>query len=268
MDEKAAHILVLDSGLGGLSVRGAITKTLPYAPLIYVADNAAFPYGNRSADEIFARAKHVIKTVAHTHKIALIVIACNTLSTLCLDALRGVFTYPFVGTVPAIKVAARDSITKRFTLLATPNTARSDYTKYLITTHAKECLVDVVGAAHLAEMAEAQLLGEAVDDRRIEQEIAPCFFDDANGKTDMIVLGCTHYPFLFTQMQKVSPWPVTMIDPALAIAKQTARLWLPTMAQGDSHAYVTKSDGIAQYETVFARFGFHNVRPLFHDGVH
>lgn len=262
MNEKSAYILVLDSGLGGLSVLDAITKTLPSAPLIYVADNAAFPYGNRSAEDIFARAKHVIEKVARTHTIALIVIACNTLSTLCLESLRAAMDYSFVGTVPAVKIAARESITKRFTLLATPNTVRSDYTKQLIAMHAKDCLVDVVGAAHLAEIAEAWLLGESVDETRIAQEIAPCFYDDAHGKTDAIVLGCTHYPFLLHHMQKASPWQVIMIDPSLAIARQTARLWQPVGAQGDLLAYVTKSEKMSDYETVFARFGFYHLKTL------
>lgn len=252
-----SSILVLDSGLGGLSVLSALSTSLPGAPLVYVADTGAFPYGKRSAHDIFTRASHVIAQAAEAHRIALAVVACNTLSTLCLAELRAAHSMPFVGTVPAIKVAAERSRSKRFTLLATPNTADSAYSLDLIQRFASGCHVDRVGAPNLARIAESFLLDGQYDEALLAADIAPCFHDDAMGRTDTIVLGCTHYPFLADAIQQRAPWPVALIDPSLAIAQQAGRLW-----KGDAgshahrHAYVTRAGDVARYAPVFARFGF------------
>lgn len=268
MHSRRAHILVLDSGLGGLSVLAAIADTMPHAPLIYVADNAAFPYGNMRASALLSHVKQVIDLIMQRHNIALVVVACNTLSTLCLPALRAAYDCTFVGTVPAIKTAARDSRSRRFTVLATPNTARSETLAALISAHASDCRVDIIAATHLAGLAERLLLGEPIEASLVAQEIRVGFLDDAQGKTDTIVLGCTHYPFLLPLMHQVSPWPVLMIDPALAIAKQTARVWPETflpLAEDErtSLAYVTRADTAMTYAPVFARFGFAHTEALF-----
>lgn len=260
----APSILVFDSGLGGLSVLRALRETLPNAPLLYVADTAAFPYGNRSAQDICKRASSVISAMERQHAIGLVVIACNTLSTLCLGALRSLHAIPFVGTVPAIKVAAARSLTKRFTLLATPNTADSTYSNDLIATFAKGCHVDCVGAPHLASIAERFLLEGTLSLEQVSHDIAPCFHDDAQGRTDMLVLGCTHYPFLAEAIRAVSPWDVALIDPALAIAQQAGRLWNGQGAMRDAvhHAFVTRASDQLRYDTVFTRFGFSSTGTL------
>lgn len=255
---------MLDSGLGGLSVLRALRETLPHAPLLYVADTAAFPYGSRSAGEIGARANEVIAQIMHAHPVALVVIACNTLSTLCLGTLRAQHAVPFVGTVPAIKVAAERSLTKRFTLLATPNTADSAYSNALIAQFASGCHVDKVGAAHLARIAEQYLLDGTLDRELLAQDIAPCFHDDAGGRTDILVLGCTHYPFLADAIAGAAPWPVQLIDPAFAIARQAGRLWnaAPVGEQVMHRAFVTRAADVARYQPVFARFGFSGTASL------
>ena len=251
-------ILVLDSGLGGLSVMRALRENLPAAPLLYVADTAAFPYGKRSAEELCARASAVITQMLHAHEIALVVVACNTLSTLCLSELRALHAVPFVGTVPAIKVAAQQSRSTRFTLLATPNTADSPYSNDLIARFAQGCTVDRVGAPHLAALAETFLLDGTLDTELLARDIAPCFHDDARGKTDTLVLGCTHYPFLAEAIHAASPWPVTLIDPAFAIAQQAGRLWTSDMHSDAPvhHAFVTAAHDVARYAPVFECFGF------------
>ncbi len=258
------HLLVLDSGLGGLSVLQALRESLPQVALFYIADTAAFPYGSRSPEALSVRACDVIEAARQHAEIAQIVIACNTLSTLCLDTLRTRIELPIVGTVPAIKVAAAQSKTKRFTLLATPNTADSAYSYDLITKYASGCIVDRVGAAHLAACAEQWLLEGTCDIELILSDIAPCFHDDTDGKTDILVLGCTHYPFLSPFIKDVAPWQVALIDPAPAIAKQAQRVWNPEhMTALPTHiACVTRQQDVSRYHAVFTRFGFTKITAL------
>lgn len=252
-------MIVMDSGLGGISVVRALAAT-DAQPLVYLADTAGFPYGKRSADDITARALRITTAIGALYPGAPVIVACNTLSTLCLDALRRHFTQPFVGTVPAIKTAAQRSITRRFTLLATPNTAESIYSRDLIAQFAGDCVVDRYGAPELAAMAESILLGNDVSDDALRAELAPAFHDDAGGKTDYIVLGCTHYPLIVERLQRVCPWPVTFVDSGEAIARR-ARSFDDAPPE-TSIAYVTAAADVARYRDVFAREGFAETRAL------
>jgi glutamate racemase len=154
----------------------------------------------------------------------LVVIACNTASTLVLPNLRARFAIPFVGTVPAIKPAAKVTRTGHLTVLATPGTVARDYTRDLIETYAAGCRVNLVGSRKLAGFAEAELAGMPVPDEGLRAELAPCFVEDAAGRTDVIALGCTHYPLLLSRFEALAPWPVTWIDPAPAIARRVVQL--------------------------------------------
>lgn len=249
-------MVVIDSGLGGLSVVRAMRQLSPHHPALYVADTAAFPYGNRSAESIIARGISLIAALQEKHSVAQVVVACNTLSTLALAALRSAFpAITFVGTVPAVKVAASQSQTRRFTLLATPNTAHSRYTRELIAQFASDCVVDCYGAPNLARMAEAHLRGEWVDDAVWQAEIAPCFHDDAQGRTDQVILGCTHYPLVADMLARHAPWPVTWIDSSMAIARQALKQ--PLHAAADAPlAYVTDAQDVARYASLFMQEGF------------
>jgi glutamate racemase len=249
-------MVVIDSGLGGLSVVRAMRQLSPQHPALYVADTAAFPYGNRSAETIIARGIALIAALQEKHSVAQVVVACNTLSTLALAALRSAFpTIRFVGTVPAIKVAASGSQTRRFTLLATPNTAHSRYTRELIAQFASDCVVDCYGAPNLARMAEAHLRGERVDAAVWQAEIAPCFHDDAKGRTDQVILGCTHYPLVADMLAHHAPWPVTWVDSSMAIARQALKQ--PVAEEGTTPlAYVTDAQDVARYTGLFMQEGF------------
>jgi glutamate racemase len=253
-------VIVIDSGLGGLSVVRALAATHPARPLIYLADTAGFPYGKRSRENMSARARNIVGALVAQHPIRPIVLACNTLSTLCLDDLRAHFSTPFVGTVPAIKPAASLSKTRRFTLLATPNTAASEYSSSLIAQFASDCVVDSYGAPHLAAIAEKILLGDAVDDDSIRAELAPAFFDDARGRTDCLVLGCTHYPLIAERLDAVAPWPVAFVDSSAAIARRA--LTLADTPPPHRIAYVTADTDIDRYREVFRREGFVKVHAL------
>lgn len=216
-------ILVFDSGLGGLTVFREIVRLRPGARYIYVADDAYFPYGQHTEDEIIARVVPLVGDLIAEHAPDLVVIACNTASTLVMTYLRETYTVPFVGTVPAIKPACASSKTKRVSVLGTRGTVKREYTKALIRDFAQGCDVTLVGAENLASLAEAALRGESVSDDAIAAEIAPCFLN-GDARTDTVVLACTHYPLLGSQMIALAPWAVDWIDPAPAIARRVSDL--------------------------------------------
>src|SRR5881227_799914 len=175
----APTILVFDSGLGGLTVMREIVKARPDAHYIYVADDAFFPYGHHSEDQIVVRVVPLIGELIATHSPDLVVIACNTASTLVMSHLRECYKVPFVGTVPAIKPACARSRSRRVSVLGTKGTVKREYTQALIRDFALGCTVTLVGSGNLASLAEAALNGGSVSDQEILAEIAPCFVEDA-----------------------------------------------------------------------------------------
>src|SRR5262245_58114641 len=191
---SAVRILVFDSGLGGLTVFGEIARLRPDALYTYVADDAFFPYGDHDEAKLAARVVPLIGDLIGHYRPELVVIACNTASTLVLSHLRAAFDVPFVGTVPAIKPACAASVTKRVSVLGTRATVTREYTRKLIRDFAEGCDVKLVGSSELARIAEAALRGETPDDAAVAAEIAPCFIDDDGRRTDAVVLACTHYP--------------------------------------------------------------------------
>src|SRR5258705_7424655 len=126
----------------------------------------------------------------------LVVTACNTAFTLVMSHLRSAYPVPFVGTGPAIKPACASSKTKRVSVLGTKGTVKREYTKRLIDDFAQGCEVTLVGSAELASLAESALSGNAVSDDDIAAELAPCFVENGEVRTDTVVLACTHYPLL------------------------------------------------------------------------
>ena len=215
---------MFDSGLGGLTVFREIVAARPDARFVYVADDAGFPYGNQPEGALIARIIDVVGEAIAAHAPDLVVVACNTASTLALSELRARFAVPFVGTVPAIKPACAQSVSKRVAVLGTQATVGREYTRTLIREFAGGCDVALIGSSRLAGFAEAELAGEPVADANIAEEIAGCFVDEGESRTDIVVLACTHYPLLTERFRKVSPWPVDWIDPAPAIARRVADL--------------------------------------------
>jgi glutamate racemase len=220
-------ILVFDSGLGGLTVLREIVKARPDSHFVYVADDAFFPYGHHSEEQIVARVVPLIGELIEAHSPDLVVIACNTASTLVMSHLRDRYRVPFVGTVPAIKPACAKSMTKRVSVLGTSGTVKREYTRALIRDFAQGCEVTLVGSATLASLAEVALSGVEVGDREISGEIAPCFVGEGKARTDTVVLACTHYPLLMDRLVRLAPWPVDWIDPAPAIARRVVDLLGP-----------------------------------------
>lgn len=257
------RILVFDSGMGGLTVARAMRSQLPEAHLVYAADNAAFPYGAWKEDALVARIVAVIGALIERAEPHIAVIACNTASTLALAALRETYKLPFVGTVPAIKPAAAQTKSGIIGVLATPGTAAREYTHALIHTYAFHCKVFLHGAPNLAAMAERKLRGESVDAAALAAEIEPVFRKRGGDRTDVVVLGCTHYPLLLEDIARVAPWEVAYIDPAPAIARraadvldETPRPAARTPVPAPGTALMTSKQGVAEALSAYAAMGF------------
>ena len=249
----ASHptILVFDSGLGGLTVLREVVRARPDARYVYVGDDAFFPYGQRSEEAVIGRVVPLMGDLLDAHAPNLVVIACNTASTMTLAPLRARYDVPFVGTVPAIKPACASSKTKRVSVLGTSGTVRLEYTRALIRDFAGGCDVNLVGSVHLASLAEAALGGADVADEAIRAEIAPCFVAGDGSRTDTIVLACTHYPLLLDRLVRLAPWPVDWIDPAPAIARRVVTL----LGAGSGH------DEAPGVEMVFTSGRSHRLPP-------
>lgn len=217
-------VLVFDSGIGGLTVLREARVLMPERGFIYVADDAGFPYGGWEEEALTARILALFEKLLADYRPELCIIACNTAFTLAGAALREKFPdMTFVGTVPAIKPAAERTRSGLVSVLATPGTVKRAYTRDLIQSFATQCHVRLVGSENLARMAEAYIRGEALSDDGIRAEIAPCFVEMDGKKTDIVVLACTHYPFMANLFRRLAPWPVDWLDPAEAIARQARR---------------------------------------------
>ncbi len=219
-------IIVFDSGIGGLTVLREARVLMPDHRFVYVGDDAAFPYGDWEEGALIERMLGVFDDLLARYSPVMIIVACNTASTLILPHLRERYDIPIVGTVPAIKLAAELTSSGQVSVLATPGTVQRDYTRSLISEFASRVNVRLVGSENLAAIADRFMLTGQVDPDAINDEIKDCFQDNLGARTDIVVLACTHYPFLTNIMRRLAPWPVDWLNPAEAIARH-ARSLLP-----------------------------------------
>ena len=217
-------ILVFDSGVGGLSVVRPIRALLPNASLLYVADNAGYPYGLKSEAEIEARVPALLGRLAERFDPELIVIACNTASTIALDAVRAALDVPIVGTVPAIKPAAALSKTRGIGVLGTPATVVQPYVERLAAEFAGDCTVVRHGSAELVELAEAKLRGEATRDGDYRAVLDALLARPGGERVDTVVLACTHFPLVEEELTRSASRPLAFVDGKEGIARRTAGL--------------------------------------------
>src|SRR5215212_9932831 len=180
-------LLFFDSGIGGLSVLKPTRALLPNAPIIYAADSAGFPYGKRSDAELASRVPALLGRLVERFHPRLVVIACNTASTIALEHVRSALDLPAVGTVPAIKPAAEISRSRVIGVLGTEATVRQPYVDDLAARFAADCSLIRYGSPGLVELAEAKLAGEQVTGEAVRAAVQP-MFDAADGeKIDTIV---------------------------------------------------------------------------------
>jgi len=274
MTNSGLRIGIFDSGVGGLTIYQAVRSSLPSASFAYCSDNEFHPYGTKSDEAVANRTLDVCERFVAAAKLDLLVVACNTASTVALALLRSRLSLPVVGVVPAIKPAAAKSATGVIGLLATPATIRRQYVEELIQQFAGHCHVVRAGSSRLVELAEEKARGGDVAVAAIHVEIMPLFVEypqvGKNLRLDTIVLGCTHFPLLLDELRAAAPWPVQWIDSGNAIASRVSQLihesgsQLPASAPaGDSVAWVTRMDPAASLlAPMMRRFGFNSIRQL------
>ena len=206
-----------------MSVLEPTRALLPNAPIIYAADNAAFPYGTRSEAEIAARVPALLGRLVERYRPRLAVIACNTASTIALDHVRAALDIPVVGTVPAIKPAAELSKSRVIGVLGTEATVRQPYVDDLAAKFAADCALIRHGSPKLVELAEAKLAGEPLVPSSVASAIGPMLEADRGGEIDVVVLACTHFPLLAEELAVALPG-ASFVDGGPGIARRIA--WL------------------------------------------
>ncbi|MCG9698000.1 glutamate racemase [Shewanella sp. Isolate11] len=258
----SANILVFDSGVGGLSILSEIKQTLPNENYIYLFDNARLPYGELAEKHLIEGCVDIIGRAVQQLGADIVVVACNTASTLILPALRDILDVPVVGVVPAIKPAAAISKNKRIGLLATPGTVNRDYTHQLIKQFAADCKVTCFGSSELVMMAEAKMAQKEIDWQRLEQILQPI----KQTGVDTLVLGCTHFPILKAELQSYLGEELVLLDSASAIASRVknllAELPIKNRQKRGSKALYTTNSICSGLERTLAEYGLTHTSPL------
>ncbi len=259
-------ILFFDSGVGGLSVLAPTRALLPQAPVVYAADDAGFPYGTRSEAEIAGRVPALLGRFAERYRPRLIVIACNTASTIALAAVRGALDLPVVGTVPAIKPAAERSLTRVIGVLGTKATVRQPYVDRLSAEFASDCTVLRHGSARLVELAEAKLRGEPVSPDDVRDSLAGLLDQPGGDQLDTIALACTHFPLLAEELAAAAGRPIGFVHGGDGIARRVAYLtrdqaW-PDSAQPGTAVFTGSAKIPSGLRAGLERFGLSQIESL------
>ena len=227
---------VFDSGIGGLSVLREIRKQLPSADIVYLADQAFAPYGERSLDNVRTRVSSIVTALIDAG-CGPIVMACNTASAAALHHVRRLHGHVvFVGMEPAVKPAAETTGAGVIGVLATPATFQSELYASVVDRHGEGVEVIAQPAPGLVELVEARRPNAARP--LLEMYLQPMI--DAG--IDRLVLGCTHYPFLMDQIRALLPDHVEVIDPAPAVARQVARVAVGSGSAGERHLTTRPSE--------------------------
>ncbi|WP_305096297.1 glutamate racemase [Croceibacterium aestuarii] len=222
--DATAPILIFDSGVGGLTVLAEIRKLLPNAPLIYAADLAGLPYGEKSEAEIAARVAGLLGRMSERFRPRLITIACNTASTIALGMVREVLEVPIVGTVPAIKPAALQTQSGVVGLLGTSATIRQKYVDDLEANFAGGKVLLRHACPALVSAAEQKLRGE-VPEPAVFRAAAQGLRGQPRGEEiDTVVLACTHFPLVEDELRAALGPGVEFIHGAEGIARRVAHL--------------------------------------------
>jgi glutamate racemase len=220
----AAPILLFDSGVGGLTVLAQMRKLLPDAPVIYAADTAGLPYGEKTEAEVAARVAGLLGRLSERFSPRLITIACNTASTIALGMVREVLHVPIVGTVPAIKPAAALTKTGVIGLLGTAATIRQKYVDDLEAEFADGKRLLRHPCAELVEAAELKLRGGRPDPAVFDAAAAGLRKQHGGDRLDTVVLACTHFPLVEAELRAAFGPDVAFVDGAAGIARRIAFL--------------------------------------------
>lgn len=240
MSQLEKPILVFDSGVGGLSVLSEIRRACPQASIVYCADNAGFPYGVKTEEELSARIPALLGRLVERYRPLMAVIACNTASTIALANIRSVLNIPVVGTVPAIKPAAALSKSRVIGVLGTKATVRQAYVDKLVAEFAQDCSVLRFGSAELVELAEAKLRGGGAAISAYKAVMSGLLDQPEGGRMDTVVLACTHFPLVREELAHAAPQIMHWVDSGAGIARRVAFL-------SAEHRWVGSYRGVAVF---------------------
>jgi glutamate racemase len=212
---EMAPVGIFDSGVGGLSVAREIRRALPAEDLLYVADTAYCPYGDRSVDEVRERALAVGRYLQQSGA-KVVIVACNTATGAALEALREALTVPVIGLEPAVKTGVARTRNRRVGVMATVGTLRSERFARLVRAHGDGAFVLAQPCPGLVDLIEqGHLDGDALA-ARVEQLTRPLL----EAQVDTVVLGCTHYPFVAGALRRALGPDVEIVDSGPAIARR------------------------------------------------
>ncbi|WP_225624838.1 glutamate racemase [Blochmannia endosymbiont of Colobopsis nipponica] len=215
-------ILIIDSGIGGLSIYSEIKQLLPYARYLYFFDNRGFPYGEKSEQFITDRIISIVKAILKNHVLELIILACNTATIITLSLLRKMFFCSIIGVVPAIKLAVQLTNSGLIGLLATQLTVRHQYVLKLINKYACGCNFLFLGSSKLVKIAEDKKYGKMVKSSVLREILSPWL--KLFQLPDTIILGCTHFVFLKYELKKLFPEGTQLVDSSKSIVGCVAQL--------------------------------------------
>ncbi len=226
----SVDFVFLDSGTGGIPYMKDLKEKCPKASCVYLGDTAHFPYGEKSSEEIIECASNVVGKVIEKWKPKAIVIACNTMSVTALDSLRKKYkSVQIVGTVPAIRLAARVSKTRHIGLLATNATVNHPYTQNLIADFASDCIVEKRGDPALVSFIEHNLFTATEEEKKEAVKDALDFFKEKG--CDTIILGCTHFTHIADVLEKEAGKDMFIIDSRNGVSNRA--LDVVTLSESD-----------------------------------
>jgi glutamate racemase len=260
--DETAPILIFDSGVGGLTVLAELRNLLPQAPVIYAADLAGLPYGEKSEAEIAARVAGLLGRMAERYRPRLITIACNTASTIALGMVRDVLEIPIVGTVPAIKPAALQTRTGVIGLLGTSATIRQKYVDDLEAEFAKGKRLLRHACPELVAAAEAKLRGEAPDPAVFKAAAEGLRSQPGGERIDTVVLACTHFPLVEEELRAAFGDGVAFIDGAEGIARRIQYLTRSNDFRRERPDFAVVTGALGAVDTLrpaLARYGLEEV---------
>ena len=217
--------LIFDSGVGAISIAREIRQLLPGLTLHFGIDNAFYPYGNKNEDELRPRIVDTASAMVAESGADILVVGCNTASTLALPELRERLQRPVVGVVPAVKPAAAASQSGTIALIATEGTVNRKYTRELIDEFANGRQVINVPAPELVQLAEAKLRGDTITATHLAPVLQRIFQVPGGERVDIAVLACTHFPLLRAELDRFAPRRIQWLDSGAAIARRV-QWWL------------------------------------------
>ncbi len=206
---------VFDSGVGGLSILLEIQKLLPHETTLFVADQAYVPYGAKNREQLIDRVGRIMEFFEEK-EVKAVVAACNTATVYTIDEMRERFKFPIIGTVPVVKTIASLTKTGKTAVFSTPATAKSEYLQSLIKKFAHDVEVKCIGGSNLEELVEEGKTDTKETIEILKKHLQPLVEDGV----DAIALGCTHYPFLRDEIERIVGKRVEVVDSGGAVARR------------------------------------------------